>query len=429
MRDVVVVGGGLSGCWAAATAAQAGARVTLVRSALGATAVSSGAIDFVPVTEATAAAAWLDRLPRSDPYHPYLVEGTAPLLDELHTEAARLATALEAARLPHWLNLAEPVVVAAITGQVRGAGLIQSSIAAGDLRGADSIAVAGIEGLGRMQPALISAAIGDWRSPRTAVASLSVELSTGDLGAIAGDLDDASVARAVEAPGGAEALGGAIRASLGRARPDRVLLPAVLGLDDVQATASRVEEAAGVAVAELLSPPPSAPGWRLQAACDRIAAHSGVRIVTGSVTRAVREQGLVVAVEAPDGTTHPCDVLILATGKYIGGGLRIERHPCEPLVDLPVFINGQEVRSLGSRDLTDRAHFREQPFAGAGVRCDALGRPVDSFGSAVCDNLLACGALLAGMETTLRGGGLGVAAWTAARAGRGAAELVGAAAA
>jgi anaerobic glycerol-3-phosphate dehydrogenase len=122
-------------------------------------------------------------------------------------------------------------------------------------------------------------------------------------------------------------------------------------------------------------------------------------------------------------------VVILATGKYIGGGLRAEPRPREPLFDLPVFINGREVSSLGSGDLTDRTRFRDQPFAGAGVRCDALGRPVDAFGRAVCDNLLACGALLAGVETTLRGGGLGVAAWTAARAGRSAAALVGAAAA
>jgi anaerobic glycerol-3-phosphate dehydrogenase len=54
---------------------------------------------------------------------------------------------------------------------------------------------------------------------------------------------------------------------------------------------------------------------------------------------------------------------------------------------------------------------------------------VDAFGRVVCDNLLACGALLAGVETTLRGGGLGVAAWSAGRAGRVAASLVGAAAA
>src|SRR5579864_5140745 len=94
MPDVVVVGGGLAGCWAAATAASAGARVTLVRRALGATAVSAGPLDFVPPAEAADPAGWLGRLARSDPEHPYVAGGVGPSLEELEEEADRLAAAL-----------------------------------------------------------------------------------------------------------------------------------------------------------------------------------------------------------------------------------------------------------------------------------------------------------------------------------------------
>jgi len=87
------------------------------------------------------------------------------------------------------------------------------------------------------------------------------------------------------------------------------------------------------------------------------------------------------------------------------------------------------VDTLGPRDLVERTRFGPQPFLAAGVRTDAEGRPVDGFGAPVLDNLLACGALLAAVDTTLRGGGLGVATWTGARAGRAAARLRGVAAA
>jgi glycerol-3-phosphate dehydrogenase subunit B len=430
MREVVVIGGGLSGCWAAATAAQAGATVTLVRSAMGATAVSSGALDFVPVADASAAERWLAGLPRSDPRHPYVAGDAAPSLEDLSAEASRLAGALAAARLPHRVNLRDPVLVAAITGQLRHAGMVQSTIAGGDLRGVGSIVVAGIPGLARVRPGLVAAAIRERVPPALAVDSCSVSLPVDGLDdAVRADLDDATVARALEAPGGAEAFGAAIRASLGKAQPDRVLLPAVLGVADAPATSARLEAAAGVAVAELLTPPPSAPGWRLQAACDRVARLAGVRVINGTATRVVRERTRMAAVETGDGVVYPCDVLILATGKYIGGGLRAEPRLHEALLDLPVFVDGQDAGSIGSRDLTERTRFRDQPFAGAGLRCDEQGRPVDAFGRVVCGNLLACGALLAGVETTLRGGGLGVAAWSAGRAGRVAASLVGAAAA
>jgi anaerobic glycerol-3-phosphate dehydrogenase len=93
-------------------------------------------------------------------------------------------------------------------------------------------------------------------------------------------------------------------------------------------------------------------------------------------------------------------------------------RPREPLLDLPLFSRGTPVTKLALRDLVERAHFRDQPFASLGVQTDGHGRPVDEHGRPVLDNLTACGDLLAGMDPTLSGGGLGVAAWSAARAAR-----------
>src|SRR5579862_772447 len=95
MPEVVVVGGGLAGCSAAATAARAGLGVALVRRGPAATAVSSGALDLVPPAEALDPGGWLGRLAREVPDHPYLAGGAEPPSPgELEAEARRLAAEL-----------------------------------------------------------------------------------------------------------------------------------------------------------------------------------------------------------------------------------------------------------------------------------------------------------------------------------------------
>jgi glycerol-3-phosphate dehydrogenase subunit B len=431
MPEVVVVGGGLAGCWAAVTAARAGLQVALVRRGPAATAVSSGALDLVPPSEAEDPGGWLGRLGRQAPDHPYLAGGAdPPSPGELEAEARRLGAELAGAGLRLRVALQRPALVASVTGQLRRAGVALESIAAGDLERSGRVAVAGIRGLLRVDAAAIAAAIAERLGDGVSVRASSLEPALAEIEeSVAGDLDDATLARAVEAPGGAEALGEALAAAFPGGEVELALLPAVLGLEDTDAVRARVEAAAGMRVAELLSPPPSAPGWRLARAAEAIARRAGVEILTGSVAGIRCGERRVTAVESADGDILGCEVLVLATGKFLGGGLAAERRPREPLLGLPLFAGGRAVEAQSPRDLVERARFVAQPFLAAGVRTDAEGRPVDAFGAPVLDNLLACGALLAGLDTTLRGGGLGVAVWTAARAGRTAARLRGVAAA
>jgi glycerol-3-phosphate dehydrogenase subunit B len=434
MPDVVVVGGGLAGSWAAATAAASGARVTLARRALGATATSAGPLDFVPPAEAADPAGWLARLPRSGSGHPYMAGGAVPSLEELEAEAQRLGLALAAAGLSVRVSLAAPLLLAGITGQVRLAGVAPETQAAGDLSRAAGrrVAVVGIAGLARFDAAGVAASLDErnlgWPAPLRAVAVTVAPELPGVAPEVAADLDDATLARAVEAPGGAEALGAAIAAALGGVSSvELALLPAVLGLVDAETVAGRVTAAAGLPVAELVTSPPSAPGWRLQRACDEMVGDGGVRVVAGTARGVRVEDSRAVAVELSTGEALPCDALVLATGKYLGGGVVADPRPREPLLDLPLFSDGTPVSRLALRDLVERARFRDQPFASLGVHTDGHGAPLDEHGRPVLANLTACGDLLAGLDPTLSGGGLGVVAWTATRAARSAVREVGAA--
>ncbi len=427
MPHVVVVGGGLAGCWAAATAAASGAEVTLVRRALGATAVSSGAIDAVPPAEAGDPGTWLGRLPREQPGHPYLAAGVAPGVDDLEAELGALAAALRRAGLGLRVALRAPALVAGTTGQVRLAGMLQQTIASGDLRRRAEVVVAGIAGLHRVDAAAVAAGIAA-RVP--GLHALPLTLRVPLLGEEV-DVDEAGAARALEAPGGAEALGRALQSavdSLGHG-VELVLVPPVLGLDDAEAVALRAYGAGGVPVAELLAPPPSPPGWRLQCALDRVTTGAGVAASTGTVVAVRSAGGRVTAAVTDAGDEVRCDALVLAGGRFLGGGLTLEARPREPLLGLPVFAGDRTVGTLARGDLVGRVGWRSQPVLSAGLRLDAGCRPVDGFGAAPWENVVACGSIVAGIDTTLDGGGLGVVAWTAGRAGRAAAGLAGVAAA
>jgi glycerol-3-phosphate dehydrogenase subunit B len=293
--------------------------------------------------------------------------------------------------------------------------------------------VVGIAGLARFDAAAVAAALDErrlgWPAPLRAVAVQVTPELPGVAPDVAADLDDATLARAVEAPGGAEALGTAIAAALRPGSAELLLLPAVLGLDDHESVAGRAAAAAGMPVAELLTSPPSAPGWRLQRACEEVVADAGVQVRAAAVSGVIVEEGRAVAVTLAGGELLPCDALVLATGKYLGGGVVADPRPREPLLDLPLFSGDAPVARLALRDLVERARFRDQPFASLGVRTDAAGTPLDEHGRPLYANVTACGDLLAGLDPTLSGGGLGVVAWTATRAARTALRQVGAAAA
>src|SRR5207248_5005534 len=131
--SVVVIGGGLSGACAALAARESGADVVLVSRAPGATAVSSGAIDFaataadVPIGEAAEALARR----RGHPYA-LLGDGLRPAIDDAIALLRRHlgALGLEGARSSEDRNL----WLATPLGQAKPAALAQGAIAAGDLR-------------------------------------------------------------------------------------------------------------------------------------------------------------------------------------------------------------------------------------------------------------------------------------------------------
>jgi glycerol-3-phosphate dehydrogenase subunit B len=119
---------------------------------------------------------------------------------------------------------------------------------------------------------------------------------------------------------------------------------------------------------------------------------------------------------------------VLATGRFVGGGIERRGALAEGVLGLPVLASegpfaDPSVRFAGRppASLTLRDSHGPQPLLAAGLRVDELLRPLDAFGRVVHENVFAAGAVVGGHDPASDGTGMGVAMLTGFLAGRAAA--------
>jgi glycerol-3-phosphate dehydrogenase subunit B len=423
--DVLVVGGGLAGTIAALSARERGASVVLARRAPGATALSSGGIGVAPDPGATPRTRFAERrspleaarrIAEARPDHPYAV--AAASLGALGPALELTARALGAVLAP-WTG--RPLWLASPYGAVVECALCQRTMAPGDLANAPGlVAVVGLRGhLGWSAP-LVAAGIAS-RAGLGAPPAVAVEADA-FMRAADATARPHELARALERPGAAEELGEQVRRAL-PAGAAMALLPPILGLDPAARVAERVAASAGVQVAETLADPPSVPGLRLQATLDAALAAAGVTVVPGAVADAVRPGELA----AVGGSPVRARRWVLASGRFVGGGIARHGFLREALLGLPVEASGGgeagfHLARRPAATLTSRDRRALQPLLAAGLRVDAALRPLDAAGRPVHPDLFAAGAVIGGHEHAADGTGLGVALLTGWLAGRAAAD-------
>ena len=342
--DVAVVGNGISGVSAALAARARGASVCLVRAAPGATALCSGA--------------WL---------------GPA---------RAELRARLESAGFP---------LIAATNPLLHERGHAVRADFAGASHGAASAAdtVVGIAGLPHFNAQILAHL---W-NPDAPMRAHTIELP----GTPAAGWSPPSLAAQIErAP---SILANALSASGIRA----AILPAVLGVEGVGAVVSHLS-GTGFEVKEALAATPSIPGWRLQQALDRAVAAAGVDVASGRAIAKDLKDTRAVSIIVGE-TEIVASRFVLATGKYLGGGIAADDAFRETVFGLPVWLEqlGDVFTSPDALPLTDPVRTAEQPLMYAGVHTDDEQHPVDRAGDVVYENVFVAGTVRADWGAADRG--------------------------
>jgi len=402
MLDLLVIGAGLSGLFAAYTAARSGLRVRVIAKGMGTTHWHAGTIDLLGYLpgEQSPVANWVEAVPELPAAHPYRLLG----VDAIRTAVVEFQRLVSGAGLPYesaasshlagtagssgWRDGGNSLLISPV-GAPRPVYLAPAAQQQAHLADARPIVIVGLAGMTDFYPALIAENLcTQGHRARSATVPLD-KLTTRR------DNSPLQLARLLDQP--------AAQAHLAEMVADvvageRVGLPAVLGLRSHARICARVQEAiASRAVFEIPTLPPSVPGLRLDTALREVLAGLGVRVETGMEACGFGADGRrILWVESETGSRplrHSARNYLLATGGILGGGILGERSGLvrEDVFDLP--LTAPEARSQWLRPLF--LDSRGHPVFQGGVAVDARFQPLDESGAPVYHNLWAAGAVLA----------------------------------
>jgi glycerol-3-phosphate dehydrogenase subunit B len=368
----------MAGFMAALAAVEHGARASLVARAPGATALYAGGMEIaIEIGE-------LRALPTTQPYHPLARLGLnefelVSLLDEV---CARLRTALDRVGLPVVGSWRRTGWFADVHGGVRPAHLVPRTVSPGELSALQGkrVAVVGISAVSEYDAVEVASALGE-AGVRAVPVTVGMDVPAG---ASLTDLFGrpappvGTVADAIAFPPGLEAL------------PPNGF--------------------------ELLAAVPSPHGWRLQRALEAALEMAGVGFLQGEVS-GVQASGRRVEAVLTASQELSADRFVLATGRFLGGGLVKEGEIREPIFDLGVFHEGRRIDREWPLRLQHLERQSPAPAFRIGLLTDEHLRPLDRDGLVAYENLHAAGSVLGGYDYA-RGFGFGVPIVTGWLAGR-----------
>ena len=407
--ELCVIGSGIAGMGAALFAARQGL-ATAVVGRTGEIIFTTGLLDLMAVHPVEKGVIWDDpwaciaQLVQDQPQHPYArirpekiraaLDGTAGFLGE-----NGLAYSGQADR--------NTMVLTSI-GTFKPTYRIPATMAAGieAYRRKATCLLVDVKGLKGFSAAQIAATAGpSWPGLRAA------RIEFPDVPA-ANEVFAERMARALEASANREKLAAAIRPHVQRA--ETVGLPAILGMARPADVMEDLQRRLNVKLFEIPTIPPGVTGLRLKEAFERGLSRLGVRLCLENMVfqaEANPAGGFRLYIGRSDREeVIEARAVILATGRFMGGGLRADRSAVsEPLFNLPVY-------QPESRELWHREDFfdpRGHAVNRAGLAVDADFRPLDASGRPAHPRLFAAGSILAHQDWMRMKCGSGLALSTA----------------
>lgn len=209
--------------------------------------------------------------------------------------------------------------------------------------------------------------------------------------------------------------------SLGRAlsrlqpEPKHLLFPPILGLKNHAQLISAIESQFRIRARELLGASHAIPGLRLGRALNSALAKRDIPTLQGKISGHLKEGDRIdsVYVKTPEREVQiKAGSVVLASGRHLGGGLRLKSSFKDSCFGLPVFIDGRPYHDVSSAALTGYTSSEAHQIFRAGLGSDSQLRPLDSFHKVYANNLYAAGNVLGGFDPSKDGTSFGVSLLT-----------------
>jgi len=389
--DICIIGAGLAGLAATLFAANRGLSCVEVGQT-GEVNFTTGFLDLLGVHPADEKHAWadpwagIDALVRDIPEHPY----ARLAKEEIHTAFEETLTFLKEAGLPYIRKINQNSSVITSLGTLKPTYCVPQSMWHGvkALEDKPACLLIDFQGLKGFSARQIAAALkNEWPDLRTARVSFP---DTDHLNEVFAE----HMASALILPRNRDKFARTLQPHIKNA--ELIGLPAILGLYRSQEVVSELQKMIGVPLFEIPTIPPSVPGLRLKEAFERGLRAKGVQYLSQNRALAVRHQAdahfeVDIGRTAAELTIHSRGI-ILASGRFIGGGLHADRKRIkETVFDLPVYQPRRRSEWHRREFLDSRGHLINR----AGVEIDASFRPLNSSRQPAFKNLFAAGSLLA----------------------------------
>jgi glycerol-3-phosphate dehydrogenase subunit B len=376
--DLIIIGIGFSGLMAAKTAIELGKKVLILGKGIGSLSLFSNTIDVLGQSlKAAKMRESLSQWIKDHPQHPYSKIGIESIEEALSSFLSLFPPSYSFQAIGNSNSL-----IPTGAGILRPTYLIPVTMVEGISFNKGDTLIAGIEGFKDFYAHYVS----DQLKCRGISLSLP-EASYPEMTATA-------LARLMEKKSFRESIGSEIKKQLHG--ETRIGFPALLGIRNPIQVKEDLEKIIGAKVFEIPTLPPSIPGMRIFNRFKEWLIQMGATFLMGySVSKATLKgkkcEGIGV-LHRPLTISYSADRYILATGRFIGGGLMADMEKVsEPIFNLPVY-------QPKSREDWFRDNFFDSPshpIHRAGILVDSSFRPIDERGDPILENVWVAGSILA----------------------------------
>ncbi|TXT57453.1 MAG: hypothetical protein BAJATHORv1_10155 [Candidatus Thorarchaeota archaeon] len=430
--DLAVIGGGIAGLVAGTIASESGLKTILIRKGRGATSYSSGAIDILGnLVESQFPLSPIDALSTTGVIrstHPYVILGISENNREVHTEliVQRVKDSVK------WLQrnldglcaeftgaLDQAMEAITVLGTTKPTCFVQKTMDMGNLvkdHDDSNLLFVDIVGHPDFNGRLAARTYAEFQryadKPVKRVSSCSITITPFGKPY---NISSVEVARHLDHSGLPKEALSELRKNIENTGATHVALPPVMGIESANTVLQEIAEL-GVHPFEVLSFPPSVPGMRLQQSLDAMYLESGGQMIVGhevvGYDSADDRVSRIIAKSPHRKMKISATSTILATGKFIGGGIKgTESGFKESIFNLDtVDLNYNPTDDLRPQKLTDRVNVQYEGHAvfSVGVPVDRYFRPINYDSQVVYENVFAAGSVLAGYNYLVEKSGLGV---------------------
>ena len=376
--DLIIIGMGLSGLMAAKTAVEAGQKVLLVGKGMGSLCLFSNTIDVLGnlpnnIKMKDGLFQWIVDHPK----HPYSKIGLEKIEEALSSFLSQFPPPYSFQTIDN-MNCLLPTGA----GTLRPTYLIPKTMVEGTRVDEGNTLIVGLKGFKDFYAHYVA----------NQLKCRGINLQLHDLSYQ--EITATALARLMETKSFRERIGSEIKKQL--QREAKIGLPALLGVHNPMEVKEDLEEIIGAKIFEIPLLPPSIPGMRIFNRFKEWLIQKGVLFLLGySVSKATTKGKKCEGIEVfhpPVTTSYSADCYILATGRFVGGGLKANNETIfEPIFNLPLSQPPSREDWFRNSFFGDLPH----PIYQAGILTNASFQPVDERENLILENVWVVGSILA----------------------------------